>query len=493
MTPPNAAPPRLLVADHVAGSIRVLSLPDGRETGRIEGRSLAEHAGFLALPGGRTAFVDDLAGELVVLDPYGPDAGRPLIAATAPVATPAEHLAADPSGRLLAVSTGLGRNEEAWSDLLTAVDLAGPGRPRSTRVRTRAGEPGVTLLGPAARKARTSTYGPNDPDRANDPDGTNDPGDPGGSNGPNGSNGPGAREAPDALVVLRHREPGSLTAYRHADLLAAAPSCPPAAPVRDLPLPDHDGHGDAHDPATGRLFAAAGSGVHRARRAGSGLVAEESLSWGGPGRGYFLRLDPVRRMLWSCVRGGPADPGRWPEWTNDAWWHLLDPPASEAATSGHSPIGGVALEHSAGARNAPRAPGRVGRVPLGPGLVFRLAVAARHIAFARVHPDGDELVLVAAEPGGTPRVAGRLPLPAMAGAPRAGGTPWDGVQRRAIAASPGGDLVAVSRGGHGEIHLVDAARAEPVTTLRLPTPLDEGGHLALVRPGDGAELDPVGR
>ncbi|MDQ0845971.1 hypothetical protein [Streptomyces sp. V1I6] len=412
---------RLLVADQVAGAIYVLSLPDGRETGRAEGRHLAEHAGFLALPGGRTAFVDDLAGELVVLDPYGPDAGRPLTAATVPVAVPAEHIAADPTGRLLAVTTGLGRNWEAWSDLLTAVDLGAPGGPRSVRVRTRAGEPGVTVLGGTAAK--------------------------------------------DALVVLRHREPGSLTAYRHADLMSAAPACPPAVPAAELPLADDDGHGDAQDPLSGRLFAATGSGVRRARRDGGALVAEEPLPWAGEGRGYYLRLDPARRTLWSCVRGGPADPGRWPEWTNDAWWH--------------------SLEH-----------GTTGRLPLGPGLVFRLAVSARRAAFARVHPDGDELVLVATD-SDSPAVAARLPLPAMDGAPRPGGTPWDGVQRRAIAASPGSSLVAVTRGGHGEIHLVDADAAPGasplVTTLKVPTPLNDGGHLALVSPGDGAHGDPVGR
>jgi hypothetical protein len=406
----------------VAGSVHVLELPDGRETGRVEGRHLAEHAGFLALPGDRTAFVDDLAGELVVLDPYGPDADRPLVETAVPVAVPAEHLAADRTGRLLAVTTGLGRNWEPWSDLLTAVDLGSLGGPRSVRVRTRTGEPGVTVLG-----------GP-------------DPG--------------------DALVVLRHREPGSLTAYRHAGLMAAAPACPPATPAAELPLADDDGHGDAHDPHTGRLFAATGSGVRRARLTGRGLVPEEPLPWAGQGRGYYLRLDPVRRTLWSCVRGGPAQPARWPEWTNDAWWHDLDA-------------------------------GRTGRLPLGPGLVFRLAVAARHTAFARVHPDGDELVLLRTDSGDGPRVTARVPLPAMDGAPRPGGTPWDGVQRRAIAASPGSPLVAVTRGGHGEIHLVDADSAvgasAPVTTLKVPTPLNDGGHLALVRPGDGAHGDPVGR
>ncbi|MER7045311.1 hypothetical protein [Streptomyces jumonjinensis] len=457
----ETARPRLLVADQVAGNIRLLSLPDGSETGRLEGRHLAEHAGFLALPRGRVAFVDDLAGELVVLDPYGPDSGRPLVAAAVPVATPAEHLAADPSGRLLAVTTGLGRNENVWSDLLTAVDLGGADGPRSVRVRTRTGEPGVTILPPEpgvtipglgitppGPDLGVTTATPDPAEAGSGTSGTSD-----------ASAAPGAS---DALVVLRHREPGSLTAYRHAGLLASAPGCPPVTPAHELPLPDHDGHGDAVDPLTGELFAAAGSGVHRARRAGATLVAGEPLPWAGPGRGWYLRLDPVRRMLWSCVRGGPAEPGRWPKWTNDAWWHRIDA-------------------------------GDTGRLPLGPGLVFRLAVCARHIAYARIHPDGDELILVTAAPGERPRIGARLPLPAMAGAPRAGGTPWDGVQRRAVAGSPGGDLVAVTRGGHGEIHLIDASRAALIRTLRLPTALDDGGHLALVSPGDGAELDPVGR
>ncbi|MFD7324895.1 hypothetical protein ACFV9D_28055 [Streptomyces sp. NPDC059875] len=437
-SPPEPAvslPPRLLVADQVAGSVRVLDLPSGEERAVLEGRHLAEHAGFLALPGGRVAFVDDLAGELVVLDPYGPEAGRPLVETTAPVASPAEHLAADATGRLLAVTTGLGRNWEPWSDLLTVIDLR-PGRPRSVRIRTRVGEPGVALL--------------------------DEPGDPRvGAPGIAPLDEPGATQPgdEDPLVVLRHREPGTLTAYTWDTLLGAPPACPPVDPAHELPLPDHDGHGDALDPHSGRLFAAAGSGVHRARREGSRLVVEEPLDWAGPGRGYYLRLDPVRRTLWSCVRGGPADPGRWPEWTNDAWFHHLGS-------------------------------GRTGRVPLGPGLVFRLAVTATHVAYARVHPDGDELILL--DPSGSaPRIAARRPLPPMDGAPRPGGTPWDGVQRRAIAASPGVEYTAVSRGGHGEVHLFEGTRE--LAVLKVPTPLDDGGHLALIAPGDGAQADRIGR
>ncbi len=93
-----------------------------------------------------------------------------------------------PAGRHLAVTTGLGRNEAAWSDLLTAVDLAAPEGARTVRVRTRVGEPGVTVLG---------------------------------------------GERP--LVVLRHREPGELAAYHHDMLLAAAPACPPLPPHQRTP------------------------------------------------------------------------------------------------------------------------------------------------------------------------------------------------------------------------------------------------------------------
>ncbi|MFJ8225455.1 hypothetical protein [Streptomyces griseus] len=420
--PSPHAPPRLLVSDHVAGRISLLDLPDGTERAELHHRHLAEHAGFLALPDGLTACVDDRAGELLVLDPYGPGSGHPFVRRRIPVAVPAEHLAADPRGRHLAVTTGLGRNEEAWTGLLTAVDLDAPDGAVAVRVRGRTGEPGVTVLG----------------------------------------------GGPSPLVVLRHREPGELLAHRHRDLMRSAPACPPAAPVGRIALPDDDGHGDAHDPLTRRVFAAAGSGVHRARREGDGLVGETPLPWSADGRsggrGHYLRLDPVRRMLWSCVRGGPGDPGQWPTWSNDAWWHQLDT-------------------------------GVTGRLDLGPGLVFRLAVTARHIAYTRVHPDGDELVLLTAPPvaGSRPEIAARLPLPAMSGAPRPGGTPWDGVQRRAVAASPGGGLVAVSRGGHGEVHVFDADRADLLTTLTVPTPLDDGGHLALLTPGDGAEADPVGR
>ncbi|MFD4575191.1 YncE family protein [Streptomyces sp. NPDC058417] len=394
--------PVLFVSDDVDGRVHVVTVPEGAVVGRLDGRHLSEHAGFLALPGGRVACVDDRRGELLVLDPHGDR----LVERAVPVAVPAEHLACDPAGRLLAVTTGLGDNAEPWSDLLTVVDLV---THEVARVRTRVGEPGVTVVG-------------------------------GG----------------DALVVLRHREPGALAVHRFADLLAAPPGCPAVAPHALVPFPD-DGHGDAHEPATERVFAATGEGVRRVRRKGDTFVAEAVIPWEAPARGWYLRLDTRRPALWSTLRGGPADPLRWPEWTNQAWRHDLET-------------------------------GRTLRTDLGPGLVFRLALTRSRTAFTRIHPAGDELVLLDGLD-----VARRVPLPAMDGAPRPGGTPWDGVQRRAVAASPASDWVAVTRGGHGEVHLVDALTGDEANRLRLPTPLHHGGHLALRGRDDGAEGDPVGR
>jgi hypothetical protein len=93
------ATPVLLVSDHVAGSVHLLTVPDGAVTGRLTGRHLSEHAGFLALPGGRVACVDDRRGELLVLDPF---AGK-LVERAIPVAVPAAGHPALPR-RLLASS-----------------------------------------------------------------------------------------------------------------------------------------------------------------------------------------------------------------------------------------------------------------------------------------------------------------------------------------------------------------------------------------------------
>ncbi|MCB8043868.1 hypothetical protein JM654_05290 [Microbacterium oxydans] len=149
---------------------------------------LAEHAGFLRLPSGandRWAFADDRGGALVV----GGDAVRRI-----PIAIPAEHLACDPSGRHVVVTSGLGMNDEAWSDLVTVVDLA---TDSSTRFRARVGEPGVVVA----------------PDQASG----------------------------EPTIVLRHREPGAVETIpprrgaRGRPPRAGTPRRPPHRPRRRRP------------------------------------------------------------------------------------------------------------------------------------------------------------------------------------------------------------------------------------------------------------------
>jgi len=379
---------------------------------------LAEHAGFLALASGRLAYIDDEAGELVVLDVFtsAPDWRE----STASVAIPGEHLAASDDGRFIAVTTGLGLAFEPWSDLITVVDRRAA-RPRSKRVRTRRGEPGVIIA--------------------------RDMGDP---------------HAPPTLVI-RHREPGALESIT-VNAIHAADAHGPVLRGDLTDLPD-DGHGDAYDPITGMVFTSTSDGVHRHTLRDGTLTAHETLPWNTPGRAYFLRFCPRDRTLFAVVRGGDQDPKRWHTWTNFLWRYTLD--TQEISTAS-----------------------------VGPGLVFRLALTQDHAVVTRIAPDGDEAISFRRNPASSLWEEGRTILPSMQNAPAPGREPWDRAERRAIAASPAGSLFAVSRGGHGEVHILDAARpCSPGRTIQLPSPLHEGGHMAWLVRGEGDTVghDLVGR
>ncbi|WP_240797436.1 hypothetical protein [Streptomyces sp. F001] len=62
-----------------------------------------------------------------------------------------------------------------------------------------------------------------------------------------------------------------------------------------------------------------------------------------------------------------------------------------------------------------------------------------------------------------------------------------------MAASPGADWIAVTRGGHREVHVFDARTGNEAARLKLDTPLRHGGHTMLRTQTDGAEGDPVSR
>lgn len=410
----------LVVADQKAGTVQFLEPGSGGVLARIDGVVLAEHAGILPLGGGRCAFVDDAGGTLIITNPFdaGPfegaaPSGDP-VRHRISVAIPGEHLACDPDGRFIAVTTGLGQSWEAWSDLLTVVDLdAAASGVRSRRIRTRAGEPGVVV--------------------AETPDGPR--------------------------AVLRHREPGGIESLPLELILDKGVHCPQLRGEQLGRISD-DGHGDAYDPATGTMFVATDHGMERFDVRKPRPEALGTLPWTAPGRAYFLRFCPRRRLLAAVLREGGDNPREWDSWRNVLWVHDVD--------SG--------LTRTAALRD---------------GLIFRFALTATGAAVARVHPDGDDLTVLEL---GSLAVRGRWALPAMENAPRPGREPWDSADRRAVAASSLSELVAVTRGGHGELHLVDTAvPGSPLRTMAAGTPLRDGGHLGWLSSAQDAPEDTVGR
>lgn len=410
----------LVVADQKAGTVRFLEPVSGAVLARIENVFLAEHAGILPLGGGRCAFVDDAGGAVIIADPFhtglpfeGPGPSGNPVQHRISVAIPGEHLACDPAGRFIAVTTGLGQSWEAWSDLLTVVDLDADGAPRSRRVRTRAGEPGVVV--------------------AETPDGPR--------------------------AVVRHREPGGIESLSLGQILDEGVHCPQLRGDLSGRI-SADGHGDAYDPATGTMFVATDRGMERFDVCKPRPEALETLPWAAPGRAYFLRFCPRRRILVAVLREGGEQPREWDCWRNALWIHHVDSGLTRTAA-------------------------------LGDGLIFRFALTATGAAVARVHPDGDDLTVLELD---SLAVRGRWTLPAMDHAPRPGHEPWDSADRRAIAASPSSELVAVTRGGHGELHLVDTAlQGSPLRTMAADAPLRDGGHLGWLSSTQTAPEDTVGR
>ncbi|MGJ3190033.1 hypothetical protein [Paenarthrobacter sp. FR1] len=400
----------LMVADQNAASVAFMDPTSGTIHRSLDSVVLAEHAGILPLGSGKCAFVDDAGGALVIVDGFT-DTSHLLF----PVAIPGEHLACDPTGRYVAVTTGLGLSWEPWSDLLTIVDLKSDGGPASRRIRTRVGEPGVVV-----------------------------------------------GETPDGPVaVVRHREPGAIESFSVERILAEGIHCPP---LQGLKVGvSSDGHGDAFDPLTGTMFVATGPGLERFDIRKPQPKTLPTVPWGIAGRAYFLRFCPEKRIVVAVLRNGGEEPRNWTAWSNALWVHHVDTGLTRTA-------------------------------PLGPGLVFRFALTATGIAAARIHPDGDELTMHELRSSEKLELRAIWRLPAMDGAPRPGHEPWDNAERRAIAASPDSELVAVTRGGHGELHLVDTLMpGAPLITHHLDTPLHDGGHLAWLSTARNLPGDTVGR
>lgn len=396
-------PSQLVLVDYRADRVYGISDTTATLHGHGHGHA-AEHAGILSLGGtlGGHAFADDLRGELIVV--------RQGVAATVPVATPVEHIASDPSGRYVVATTGLGANSEPWSDVVTVVDLD---TNTSRRFRSRIGEPGAGLV-------RDRVTG-------------------------------------EPFIVLRHRSPGAIEALPLAAALRVGPHVPVLRGAR-TEVAD-DGHGDVADARTGIFATATSRGLERFAVEAGVPVPLGIVPWPVPGRAFYLRLDSEAGKALGVVRGGPANPIAWTEWTN----HFVEIDLST---------------------------GRTVHASLPPGLAFRFALARNRAAVATIHPDGDQLTIFERQRPQL-RIHRQLSLPDMSAPPIPGRLPWDPVgnapaQRRAVALAPAGDTVAVTRGGDGELHLIADRSFETVT---VPTPVDEGGLLFW----PGGPHDGVGR
>lgn len=269
----------------------------------------------------------------------------------------------------------------------------------------------------------------------------------------------------DTHVWVRHREPGSVQVLSIDELKDAGAHLPQVTGTTTENVGDY-GHGDAFDPLTGTFYVATERGIESFRlREGApvntGITRWKDVCGTEDARAYFLRFNPATRLIASTLRLGGDNPKSWDSWDNWVFTYNVDTGQSTCA-------------------------------PVGKGLVFRCALTPTALAVTRVHPDGDELVVFELSDLAE---RGRWQLPVMNGAPRRGKEPWDNADRRSISADPTSETVAVTRGGHGQIHLIDVSRAGGgLTTVDVPTPLKDGGHLGWFSPDTALnERDGVGR
>jgi Zn/Cd-binding protein ZinT len=229
------------------------------------------------------------------------------------------------------------------------------------------------------------------------------------------------------------------------------------------------GHGEAI--VNVHAYIATDDGIDIVHIDGDQLDHESVLPWNVSGReggrGYYMRAD-AHGNLWSYLRivANPEDDAaweNWQDWQNDGY--LIDTRAQEAL-----------------------------RFELGPGLVYRMALSSKYALYSRLHPDGDEAILVDADPASATfaQIVARISLPATTAAPVAGVAPWEAAGQRITGITPDGTWGFVSGGGDGIVHVIDTQTQAIIDRIETPTALNRGGYLLVVQPGQPV-VDTVGR
>ncbi|NJN94450.1 MAG: LysM peptidoglycan-binding domain-containing protein [Anaerolineales bacterium] len=281
---------------------------------------------------------------------------------------------------------------------------------------------------------------------------------------------PVATEEPGLLLgqdVILHRdgaELGQLQAFSLANLPQTGPEPDAFVDIGAF------GHGEAL--INGHAYIATDDGVDVVHVEGGELEHEAVLPWNASGReggrAYFVRVSPDGDHLWSYLRivNNPDDDAswqNWQDWQNDVY--LAD----------------LKTE-------------KVTRLELGPGIVYRFALAAPYALYAQVHPNGDIAHLLDANPASSTfgQVLAEILLPALSHAPQSGVDPWDAAGFRVTAITPDGRWGFVSNGGDGSIAVIDTETRQIAGTITTPTPLNGGGYMVAVQPGQPL-VDGVGR
>ncbi|MEX1021122.1 MAG: ZinT/AdcA family metal-binding protein [Litorilinea sp.] len=229
------------------------------------------------------------------------------------------------------------------------------------------------------------------------------------------------------------------------------------------------GHGEGL--VNGHAYVATDDGIDVVHIDGTELTHETVIPWNVSGReggrGYYMRAD-AHGNLWSYLRivqnpAADASWANWQDWGNDAY--LINTVDNEAT-----------------------------RFDLGPGLVYRMSLSQSYALYSRLHPDGDQAILVDAEPTSATfaEIVATIDLPATSDAPVAGVAPWDAAGQRITAITPDGKWGFVSGGGDGTVHVIDTTTRAIVGQIDVPAPLVGGGYLLVVQPGQPV-LDSLGR
>ena len=213
------------------------------------------------------------------------------------------------------------------------------------------------------------------------------------------------------------------------------------------------GHGEALNEETGELFMLTDDGVDIAYWESPELSFGKTLEWPASepsSRGYFARLIGEGSHLLTYTADRSAPETEWHTWKNRSV--IYDIASGE-------PI--------------------VADFP--DGYVFRYALAMHSAAFVVIGADDDVLISIDTDPESVTfgTVLSTVTLDPMSDRAAPGDRFYEKAAYRALTVSPDGSQVFVTRGGDGEVQIIEPTVGTIAGSLQHESPLTGGGTLAV--------------